>query len=209
MFGNLYDEALTGERCWLRHDDGSVHGLAVRRWLGGHKSDRGFDDEMVGMCDGPTLDLGCGPGRMVSHLVRRGVPALGVDQSATAIELARRNGAPALRRDLFDPLPGTGRWSTVLLADGNVGIGGDPLRMLRRAGELLRAGGRCVAEFDQDVKGIETRWVRLESARTIGPWFRWASVGLDGARKLADDLGLSITATQPTGRRVLATLAAR
>jgi SAM-dependent methyltransferase len=207
LFGNLYDDALTGERCWLRHDDGSVHGLPVRRWLGGRHSDHGFDTAMVGMCHGPTIDLGCGPGRLVANLVKRGVPALGVDQSATAIELARRNGAPALRRDLFDPLPGTGRWSTVLLADGNVGIGGDPLRVLRRAGELLRTGGRCVAEFDLAIGGVETRWVRLESAKTVGPWFRWASVGIDGARRLADDLGLRVSVVQPIGRRVLATLA--
>jgi len=207
VFGNLYDDALTGERCWLRHDDGSVHGLPVRRWLGGRHSDRGFDTAMVGMCHGPTIDLGCGPGRLVANLVKRGVPALGVDQSATAIELARRNGAPALRRDLFDPLPGTGRWSTVLLADGNVGIGGDPLRVLRRAGELLRTGGRCVAEFDLAITGVETRWVRLESVKTVGPWFRWASVGIDGARHLADDLGLSVSVVQPIGQRVLATLA--
>jgi SAM-dependent methyltransferase len=208
VFGNLYDDALTGQRCWLRHDDGSVHGLPVRRWLGGHRSDRGFDTAMVGMCHGPTIDLGCGPGRLVANLIKRGVPALGVDQSATAIELARRNGAPALRRDFFEPLPGTGRWSTVLLADGNVGIGGDPLRVLRRAAELLRTGGRCVAEFDVAISGIETRWVRLESMQTVGPWFRWASVGLDGARHLADDIGLTVTATQPMGQRVLATLAA-
>jgi SAM-dependent methyltransferase len=208
VFGNLYDDALTGERCWLRHDDGSIHGLPVRRWLGARRSDRGFDREMVGLCEGPTIDLGCGPGRLVAYLVKRGVPALGVDQSATAIELARRNGAPALRRDLFDPLPGTGRWSTVLLADGNVGIGGDPLRVLRRAAELLRTGGRCVTELDMQIQGVETRWVRLESARTIGPWFRWASVGIDGARRLADEVGLTITAMEPVGQRVLATLAA-
>ncbi|MDT5072474.1 MAG: hypothetical protein QOH82_1794, partial [Mycobacterium sp.] len=24
MLGNLYDKALTGERCWIRYDDGSV-----------------------------------------------------------------------------------------------------------------------------------------------------------------------------------------
>ena len=85
------------------------------------------------LCTGPTIDLGCGPGRLVARLVERGVPALGVDQSATAVGLARRSGAPALRRDVFEPLPGTGRWQTVLLADGNVGLGGDPWRVLRRA----------------------------------------------------------------------------
>ncbi|BBY49620.1 methyltransferase type 12 [Mycolicibacterium arabiense] len=208
MFGNLYDEALTGERCWLRHEDGSVHGLAVHSWLGNRRADREFDRAVLGRCNGPTIDLGCGPGRFVAHLIKRGVPALGVDQSATAVELARRRGAPALRRDVFDPLPGTGRWSTVLLADGNVGLSGDPRRVLQRAAELLRTGGHCITEFDGNTDGVVVRWVRLESSRTIGPWFKWATVGLDGARKLADDVGLTISAVQPIGTRVLATLAA-
>ena len=167
-----------------------------------------FDHAVVGLCDGPTIDLGCGPGRLVAHLVQRGVPALGVDQSATAVALARRSGAPALRRDVFDPLPGTGRWHNVLLADGNVGLGGDPSRILRRAGELLRQGGRCLAEFDSAIDGIHTGWVRLESSRAIGPWFRWASVGIDCAARLADDVGLAVAAIHPIGRRVVASLAA-
>lgn len=155
MLGNLYDRALTGERCWIRYDDGSIHGLPVHNWLGGRRADRVFDQAVLGLCSGPTIDLGCGPGRFVVDRVRRGVPALGIDQSATAIDLARRNGAPALRRDVFSPLPGMGRWNTVLLADGNVGLGGDPRRVLRRAGELMRAGGRCVAEFDNEITGVE------------------------------------------------------
>jgi hypothetical protein len=122
--------------------------------------------------------------------------------------MARRSGAPALRRDVFDPLPGTGRWHTVLLADGNVGLGGDPWRMLQRAAELLRDGGRCLAEFDSAIDGIHTGWVRLESSRTVGPWFEWASVGIDCAARVADDVGLAVAGVYPIGRRVVASLVA-
>ncbi|MDT5016967.1 MAG: hypothetical protein QOD39_3127 [Mycobacterium sp.] len=209
MLGNLYDRALDGERCWVRHDDGRVQQLPVRSWLGGKHADAIFDRAVVGLCDGPTIDLGCGPGRLVARLVQRGLPALGVDQSATAVELARRSGAPALRRDVFESLPGTGRWQTVLLADGNVGLGGDPWRVLHRAGELLRRGGRCVAEFDSTISGVEVGWVRLESSCTIGPWFRWASVGVDCVSRLADDVGLAVTGVHPIGARVVAILAPR
>jgi SAM-dependent methyltransferase len=208
VLGNLYDRALDGERCWIRHDDGRMARLPVHSWLGGNDADDEFDNLVVGLCDGPTIDLGCGPGRLVAHLVQRGVPALGVDQSTTAVSLARRSGAPALRRDVFEPLPGTGRWHTVLLADGNVGLGGDPWRILRRAGVLLRRGGRCVAEFNAAISGVHAGWVRLESSRTVGPWFQWASVGLDCVAKLADDVGLAVTGIHPIGRRVVASLAA-
>ena len=143
----------------------------------------------------------------MADLVQRGIPALGVDQSETAVRMARRSGAPALLRDVFDPLPGTGRWHTVLLADGNVGLGGDPWRVLRRAAELLTSGGCCVAEFDADTTGVRTSWVRLESSHNIGPWFRWASVGIDCAASLAEEVGLALAAIHPIGARVVATLA--
>ena len=208
MLGHLYERALTGERCWVRHDDGRVHALPVHSWLGGGGADYMFDRAVVGMCQGPTIDLGCGPGRLVAHLVRRGIPALGVDQSATAVQLARRSGAPALRRDVFEPLPGTGRWHTVLLADGNIGLGGDPPRILARASELLRRGGRCLAEFDSTAKGVRRTWVRLESAKAVGPWFRWASVGIDSAGRLAEQAGMSVTGIHPVGERVVASMRA-
>ncbi|BBZ26607.1 methyltransferase type 12 [Mycolicibacterium madagascariense] len=209
MLGNLYDQALTGERCWIRYDDGSVQGLPVHSWLpGGRRLDKAFDKAVLALCDGPTIDLGCGPGRFVAHLTKLGIPALGVDQSQTAVELARRSGAPALRRDVFERLPGMGRWGTVLLADGNVGLGGDPSRVLRRAGELMRIGGRCVAEFDPSISGVQNRWVRLESASTVGTWFQWASVGVDCARSLAEEVGLVVTSVIPVGNRVLASLSA-
>jgi SAM-dependent methyltransferase len=208
VLGHLYERALAGERCWVRHDDGRVHALPVHSWLGGHAADYTFDRALVGMCQGPTIDLGCGPGRLVAQLVRRGIPALGVDQSATAVQLARRSGAPALHRDVFAPLPGTGHWHTVLLADGNVGLGGDPPRLLARACQLLRRGGRCLAEFDVAATGVRRSWVRLESAKAVGPWFRWASVGIDSAGRLAEQAGLCMTAVHPVGDRVVASLAA-
>jgi SAM-dependent methyltransferase len=206
VLGNLYERALRGERFWVRHDDGRVHALPVHSWLGGHGADDVFDRTVVGMCHGPTIDLGCGPGRLVAHLVRRGIPALGVDQSATAVQLARRNGAPALHRDVFEPLPGTGRWHTVLLADGNVGLGGDPRRILVRASELLRRGGQCLAEFDSAARGVRHGWVRLESDRAVGPWFRWASVGVDSVERLAEQVEMTVTGIHHIGQRVVASL---
>ena len=65
------------------------------------------DAALLGRCAGPTLDVGCGPGRLTGALTGAGRPALGIDVSAAAVRLARRRGAIALRRDVFDPVPGT------------------------------------------------------------------------------------------------------
>lgn len=208
LLGRLYEQALHGQQCWIRYEDGGLTALPVHRWLGGHRADTAFDDAVVGLCEGPTIELGCGPGRLVAALTRRGVPALGVDCSAVAIALALRCWAPALRGDVFGPLPGIGYWRTVVLADGNVGLGGDPRRVLGRAAQLLRPGGRCVAEFDATSTGVRASWVRLETVDSVGPWFRWASVGLDAAAALTEQTGLMLTEVQPFGARVLARLEA-
>lgn len=206
MFGSMYDRALGGEHCWIRREDGRVSRLPVGSWLGGIDADTVFDEKLISLCHGPTIDLGCGPGRLVAHLVNRGVPAMGVDLSETAVTLARNSGAPAIQRDVFEPLPGAGRWQTALLADGNVGLGGDPARVLRRAAQLLRRGGQCLAEFDSTTTGIDDGWVRLESMSTIGPWFRWAVVGVGSIPTLADQAGLTVTDIHRIGGRVVAAL---
>ncbi|OBA60347.1 methyltransferase type 12 [Mycobacterium sp. 1100029.7] len=217
MLGHLYEQALGGERCWIRHEDGETRVLPAHRWLGAHclahggsvdDLDEVFDETVTQMCTGPTIELGCGPGRLVARLFERGIFALGIDRSAAAIRLAGRGGAPAILGDVFEPLPGMGRWQTVLLVDGNVGLGGDPRRILGRAAELLRNGGRCLAEFDADDIGICTRWVRLESACDVGPWFRWASVGIDSAATLAAQVGLTVTNVSMISGRMIASLSA-
>ena len=73
----------------------------------------------------------------------RGVPALGVDISRGGGGPVPAPRVPMLRRDLFAPLPGEGRWEHVLLADGNIGIGGDPARLLRRAASCCAPAARC------------------------------------------------------------------
>ena len=56
-------------------------------------------------------------------LAERGIPVLGIDITPCAVEQARSSGGLVMLRDVSDRLPGAGRWMTVLLADGNIGIG--------------------------------------------------------------------------------------
>ena len=104
------------------------------------------DASIVDRCHGATLDVGSGPGRLTVALAERGIPALSIDVAPYAVQLARKAGAPALLRDVFDRVPGAGRWVTVLLADGSIGIGGDPVMLLRRVSELLTPLGEALVE---------------------------------------------------------------
>ncbi|GAB2568323.1 class I SAM-dependent methyltransferase [Nocardia heshunensis] len=117
-----------------------------------------IDHVMTCCCDGPTIDLACGSGRLADRLMRQGIAVLSVDLSSKSVAATRSRGVPALHRDLFDRLPATGRWAYALLADGVVGFGGDPARVLRRTRDLLAPDGIAVVEFapaGTDSIGIE------------------------------------------------------
>lgn len=179
---------------------GRPHGLRVREhregceplplgsWFG---ASRPGDDGLVARCNGPTLDIGCGPGRLSASLGARGVPVLGVDPVSAAVRSTRARGASAVRRSVFDRLPGEGRWRHLLLADGNVGIGGDPVGLLRRCAELLDPSGDALVELDHRPGWRRTR-VRLEDGRRHSEWLDWAFVGPDAIGEVAAAAGLIV-----------------
>lgn len=176
----LYEEALLAQApaLVLRTADGRGLPLQILRWCGPPDA---ADDELLRRCRGPVLDVGCGPGRLTVALAGRGVPVLGVDISRAAVALVRGAGAPALRRSVFDPLPGQGRWATVLLADGNIGIGGQPARLLHRCAQLLAPGGRILIEAESgNVDEQITGWFEHPDGRR-GPVFPWARLGAAAA----------------------------
>ncbi|MER6415927.1 class I SAM-dependent methyltransferase [Streptomyces humidus] len=160
------------------------------------------DTDVLHRCTGPVLDVGCGPGRLVAALSARGMTALGVDVSPAAVALTRRQGANALRRSVFDRLPREGRWGTVLLMDGNIGIGGDPTALLARLRRLLRPGGRLLAEAaPHDVD--ERLTVRVEDAEgRHGRPFPWARVGATALLHAADATGWILTGRWTSEDRV-------
>ena len=187
MIGELYARALAG---WGRPDieyaDGSRIPLLVEGWLRESPGDRSILDR----CHGPTLDIGSGPGRLTVALAERGIPTLGIDITPYAVDLARSSGALVMLRDVFDRVPGTGRWMTVLLADGNIGIGGDPAALLRRVAELLAPQGRALVELEPPGAPLRREHVRLCHAGLAGAWFPWAYLGADDIGAVARAAGL-------------------
>lgn len=183
-----------GARHWLVETGGRRTLLPLRRW---HGPAEPAVRTLVDRCTGPAVDVGCGPGRVAAELAIRGLISFGIDTSAAAVRLTRRRGAAALRRNVFDPLPGEGHWANVLLVDGNIGIGGDPLTLLRRCAQLLRRGGTVLVELDPPGTGMWRGQAHVTEEPTAapprhGPRFRWARVSADAARWLADEAGLQV-----------------
>ncbi|WP_375474713.1 class I SAM-dependent methyltransferase [uncultured Jatrophihabitans sp.] len=198
-----YEHALrTGSPLDLRGADGGAVRFDVRPWLA--RADDA-DQTVVRHCTGPTLDVGCGPGRLVAALQAHGVDALGVDVSPAAVAMTRRRGAPAVLASVFEPMPREGEWATVVLLDGNIGIGGDPLALLRRTGELLRPGGHVVVETARDPAADERLHLRVPS-EAIGGGFRWANVGANSLAGYAETAQLWPVAGWRAGERTFAVL---
>jgi SAM-dependent methyltransferase len=197
-----FDIALAGRGCRLERVGAPAAPLDTRRW----RAEAGASDRwLLDGCRGPTVDLGCGPGRLVAALTERGVPALGVDTSARAVAECSSRGGLVLHRNVFDELPGEGRWHHALLADGNVGIGGDPVALLARVRRLLGPGGSALVELTSGESGMWRGCARIAGPDgDRGRPFPWATVGAGAIADVAAAAGLGLRRLRrwgPPGRR--------
>ncbi|MFD1721571.1 methyltransferase domain-containing protein [Amnibacterium endophyticum] len=167
-------------------EGGVAQDLDVSRWSGvADDADRSAIEGLRG----PVLDVGCGPGRMIRAALDAGLAATGIDVAEEAVRHCRDLLLPVLHRSVFDPLPREGAWGSVLLIDGNVGIGGDPATLLARCAALLAPGGAVVAEAHPDPRRDVVFTGRVvRDGRSSAP-FRWAEAGehalVDAAGPLA------------------------
>lgn len=202
----VFERAGQGLPCWVASDAGDRRPVPAQRWMGSSAAtslDRQADEVMLDRCTGPTIDLGCGPGRLTATLTARGITSLGVDTSATAVAMTATRGAKALHQNIFDPLPMVGHWAHVLLADGNIGIGADPERILRRAAALISRDGVVIAEVEPTtaIPGVWVEQLRWETEVLQGHWFEWATVGRYAVPSLAARAGLQVTRTVEFAQR--------
>jgi SAM-dependent methyltransferase len=182
----------------LRSRNGTALPAHAHRWFEPLSVE---DDAVLVRAKGPVLDVGCGPGRHVLALAERGIVALGIDITPAALDIARRRGAPVLARSVFDRVPGAGRWSSALLLDGNLGIGGHPEALLARVASLLEPSGTLLVELEPPGTTPRTELVRFDIHGAEGPWFAWSAVGADQLPAPVTAAGLRVEDVWPTGDR--------
>ena len=197
-FSTVFSAALQGTPCAVFGLGEQPMELPMSHWTRGADAN---DMALLALCDGPTIDIGCGPGRLSAALADAGHLVLGIDVVHEAVGQTRSRGVSALRRDVFDAVPGEGRWQTALLADGNVGIGGDPVALLRRVRELIDPRGRVVAEVAEPGTRSTSVWATLECDGTRSRPFRWSVLAADDIGDTAADAGLVVTSTHVIGER--------
>jgi SAM-dependent methyltransferase len=178
--------------------------LDLARWA---RAPDATDTLVLDRCAGPALDIGCGPGRMVVALARRGVPALGIDVAPAAVRHVISAGGLALVRSVFRHVPGEGRWPHAILLDGCIGIGGSPTALLRRVRELLAPGGIAYVEHDTSPDRADLTTARISDGRgRISPPFAWAVIGRRALAHAAQQAGLRVVETWTPNDRALSVL---
>jgi len=177
--------------------------LDLERW-GGEATDG--EREILRDVEGPVLDVGCGPGRLVEALRLRHVNVLGLDAAPTAIARARARGRRIVQGSVFDPLPREGSWGSVLLFDGNIGIGADPDRLLVRIRNLMRPDGCVFVELEPPGVHVEFGHVEFEVATGMVGTFPWCWVGCDAIGNIATGSGLRVDDCRPVDGRWFARL---
>ena len=211
MIGALHGEALAGppggrSQTEIEHADGSITPLWADDW---RRPARGRLAHRPAQRPDARRRVG-NPGRLTVALAERGVPALGIDVAPHAVRIARLAPSLTLLRDVFSRVPGTGRWKTVLLADGSIGIGGDPAALLHRVAELLAPPGRALVEVQPPGRELRRERVRLRHCRghghQAGDWFPWAQVGADQSPGSPPRLAGARPRPGPPGGRWFATL---
>lgn len=199
----FFDRAYGADGASVSSADGDDPlGLDVSRWRADADE---VDALLVARCRPPVLDIGCGPGRLLVVLSEAGLPALGVDVSAAAVEASRARGVQVLRRDLSDALPLEGRWGSVVLLDSNLGIGGDVSALLRRCRHLVASGGTILCEVDVDPGAAGRQLVELTTgAGTVT--LPWARAGSARVVALATELDLEVAEEWSAGGRSFVSL---
>lgn len=198
-----FARAMRGEACAVIGPGEQRMVLPMEDWL--RDADE-HDQQFLAHCTGPTIDIGCGPGRMTAALAESGQVALGVDVVSEAVTTTLRRGGIALHRDLHEMLPGEGRWGTALLVDGNIGIGGDPTALLRRMQTLLAPGGRVVVEVGDPGSSSEAVSLQLDCGGHFSEPFPWAFLSADDIATVAGEADLDTVSIHAHGPRWCAVL---
>ncbi len=157
---------------------------------------------------GYVIDAGCGTGRHLEILARRGVRGHGVEVSPAAVSLAKAAGVPCVRADVFSYEP-SNPVDAVLALGGNGGLAGTLEALpgfLLRLSSWLNETGRIVltcsdwsklpperlngrdspSRYPGDVR------MRFRLGDEVGAWFPWLLVDAETLAQVCSSVGLRI-----------------
>ncbi len=166
-----------------------------------------LERSLVASLNGPLLDIGCGPGRLLAAAKSLGITSMGLDTSTQAVQQALDRGTRAVQQSVFETVPHAGRWRSAVLLDGNVGIGGSVGALLRRSRELLSPDGTLLVEVDPD-DDVDAAFqaVLEDDDGKVSEAFGWARAGRTALAAKAAVSGWELSSTRRAQGRVFCRL---
>ncbi len=143
-----YHSGHTEESIRITRDDGRVDEHSSGIYF--QSEPLSFEKSALAAISAPVLDIGCGAGRHLLWLRKKGLEAWGIDLSKGAVETCRLRGLEQVREhDIMSQVPPNFgfRFRTLTLFGNNVGIGGTfdgAVRLFRHLRALAEEGGTLI-----------------------------------------------------------------
>jgi len=153
---------------------------------GSYGADLELWEELAREAGGPVLELGCGTGRVVLHLARRGFETVGLDHDPELIAaLAERAEGLPVRPHLADAREFRlyGEIALALAPTQMIQLLPDPearIACLRNVSSALRPGGRFAAAILEDMPEPDGSRPPLPDVREVDGWV-YSSLAVEAA----------------------------
>ena len=196
----------------------------VRRWSASER-------QALRAVRGRVLDVGCGAGRVLLELERRGREVVGIDPSPLAVDVCRRRGARDVRVARLEDVDASfGVFDTVVMYGNNLSLLGSVTKgrqLLRRLAAVTSEHGRIVGSTldpyetndpshlayhrrnrERGQMGGQIR-LRIRYHELATPWFDYLFLSRDELRDLVDGTGWRLARTIDDGPGYVAVLEKR
>lgn len=156
--GALFDYA--GYERTFRGDAATIQAAQVERY-----------GDLVATAPGPVVDLGCGRGEFLHHLMGRGVEVVGVEPNESMADAAAAAGVPVRRctaTEYLESLPDRCLGAVISFQVVEHLAFDDILDLVRLASAKLVPGGMFIAETPNPAS-----WIVMHSSFILDPTHRW------------------------------------
>ncbi len=230
--GRLYQDYFDGDThamAMIERDDGLIE-LAVD--TGGYFADYHkwpkHQKQAIAHARGKVLDIGCGAGRCLLYLQKKGLDVIGIDNSPLAVKICRKRGAKKIREMGYTQISSAmGEFDTVIMLGGNFGISGNPRAVrvfLRKMYKIMPDDGRIIGEtldpyqttLPEHVEnqrrnrkhgrmGGQIR-IRIRYRIFATPWFEWLLLSPKELNQILDGTGWKVGRIFETGSPLYAVI---
>jgi len=173
------------------------YGLMAERWaVNTEAREAPFFIEEIARHGQPALDLGCGTGRVLLHLLRAGIDIDGCDISGDMLRHCRERAAgegfsPGLYQQTMHAFDLPRKYRTIYICDsfGLAGGRDKDLEMLRRCHAHLEDGGALLlnVQMEYTTPAAWEMWLKEKHGVLPQPWPEEgrAQIGADGSENVA------------------------